>query len=112
MAESTCKLLRYCLDNSIPVVPISVNMSRNDIYKHEYVEEVEKIRQKYDVPINYIRVELTETSAIGGTELVSSVIRRFHEYGYIVEMDDFGSGDADFHPDHKQGHRIQRRGVL
>ncbi len=92
MAESTCKLLRYCLDNDIPVVPISVNMSRNDIYKHEYVEEVEKIRQKYDVPINYIRVELTETSAIGGTELVSSVIRRFHEYGYIVEMDDFGSG--------------------
>ncbi len=46
MVESTCRLLRHCLDNDVPVVPISVNMSRNDIYKHEYVEEVEKIRRK------------------------------------------------------------------
>ncbi len=92
MMEMTCRLLRYCIDNHYPLVPISVNMSRNDIYKHEYVDEVEKIRVKYDIPVRYIRVELTETSAIGGMELVSSVIKKFHDYGYIVEMDDFGSG--------------------
>ncbi len=92
MVKSTCELQRYCLDNNISLVPISFNMSRNDIYKHEYVEEVEKIRRKYDIPVRYLRVELTETSAIGGMELVSSVIRKFHECGYVVEMDDFGSG--------------------
>jgi EAL domain-containing protein (putative c-di-GMP-specific phosphodiesterase class I) len=92
MVEFSCKLLRHCIDNDIPAVPISFNMSRNDIFKHEYVEDVEKVRQKYDIPVKYLRVEITETSAIGGIELMSSVIKRFHELGYIVEMDDFGSG--------------------
>ncbi len=92
MARMACRFQRYCIDNGVPTVPISFNMSRNDIYKHDYVEEVERIRAKYDVPVRFIRVELTETSAIGGMELVSSVIRKFHDYGYVVEMDDFGSG--------------------
>ena len=92
MVESSCKFLRHCLDNDIPVVPISFNMSRNDIFKHAYVDDVEAVRQKYDIPVKYLRVEITETSAIGGMELMSSVIKRFHSLGYIVEMDDFGSG--------------------
>ena len=92
MVESSCKFLRHCIDNDIPVVPISFNMSRNDIFKHAYVDDVEKVREKYDIPVKYLRVEITETSAIGGMELMSSVIKRFHDLGYIVEMDDFGSG--------------------
>ena len=67
-------------------------MSRYDIYRKNYVEEIEKLRKKYDIPVKYLHVEVTETSAIGGMELVSSVLKQLHEYGYIVEMDDFGSG--------------------
>lgn len=92
MVESSCQLLRHCLDNDIPVIPISFNMSRNDIFKHQYVEDVENVRIKYDIPVKYLRVEITETSAIGGMELMRSVMNRFHELGYVVEMDDFGSG--------------------
>jgi EAL domain-containing protein (putative c-di-GMP-specific phosphodiesterase class I) len=92
MVESSCQLLRKCLDDDVPIVPISFNMSRNDIFKHHYVEDVEKVRIKYDIPVKYLRVEITETSAIGGMELMSSTMKRFHELGYVVEMDDFGSG--------------------
>ncbi len=92
MVRSTCTLQKYCHENNISTVPISFNMSRNDIYKHEFVEAVENIRREFDIPVRDLRVELTETSAIGGMELVSSVIKKFHEYGYVVEMDDFGSG--------------------
>lgn len=87
-----CRLLRHCLDHAISVVPISVNMSRHDIHHHDYVDAIEKIRQEHDVPVKYLRVEITESSAIGGMELVSRVIGQLHAYGYIVEMDDFGSG--------------------
>ncbi len=97
MVEMTCRFLRQCIDDDIPVIPISFNMSRNDIFKHEYVEDVENIRKKYEIPVKYLRVEITETSAIGGMELMSSVIGRFHELGYIVEMDDFGSGYSSLH---------------
>jgi PAS domain-containing protein len=50
------------------------------------------IRQKYNVPVKYLRAEITESSAIGGMELVATAIRQFHEAGYLVAMDDFGSG--------------------
>lgn len=92
VCECTCRMLRRCIDEGIPVVPISVNMSRYDIYNHDYVEQIEAIRKKYDIPVKYLHIEITESSAIGGMELVSSVLDKFHEYGYKVEMDDFGSG--------------------
>ena len=90
--ELVCQLQRKCLDERIPVVPISVNMSRYDIYNNDYVESIEAIRKKYDVPVKYLRIEITESSAIGGMALISKVLRELHSYGYKVEMDDFGSG--------------------
>lgn len=90
--DKVCNFLRRCLNVNIKPVPISVNMSRYDIYRKNYVAEIEKIRKKYDIPVKYLHVEVTETSAIGGMELVSGVLKQLHEYGYVVEMDDFGSG--------------------
>ena len=90
--ESVCRFLRSCLDGDVIPVPISVNMSRYDIYRKDYADEIEKLRAKYDIPVKYLHVEVTETSAIGGIELVSGVLKKLHDFGYIVEMDDFGSG--------------------
>ena len=90
--EQTCKFQKKCLDEKVNTVPISVNMSRYDIYQKNYIEEIEKIRKKYDVPVKYIHIEVTETSAVGGMELLKSVLDELHSLGYTVEMDDFGSG--------------------
>ncbi|HCA22460.1 MAG TPA: hypothetical protein DEO87_08800 [Lachnospiraceae bacterium] len=90
--EQVCVFQRKCLDEGISPVPISVNMSRYDIYDNNYVDEIEEIRKKYDVPVKYLRIEITESSAIGGIELISNVVSKLHGYGYLVEMDDFGSG--------------------
>ncbi len=90
--EMVCKFQKKCMDERVSMIPISVNMSRYDIYNHEYVDAIEEIRRKYDVPVKFLRIEVTESSAIGGMELVSSVLKKLHSYGYLVEMDDFGSG--------------------
>ncbi len=90
--EMVCRMIKKCLDDSIPVVPVSVNMSRYDIVGHDYVEDIEKIRKKYAVPVKYLRIEITESSAIGGSTVMMSILDKLHVYGYIVEMDDFGSG--------------------
>ena len=90
--EKVCGFQRKCLDSGIPTVPISVNLSRYDIYKKNYVDMIEQIRKKYDISARLIHIEITETSAIGGMELVSGVLDMLHGYGYTVEMDDFGSG--------------------
>ena len=90
--DRVCRFLRKCLDEDIPPVPISFNMSRYDIILNDYAERIEEIRKKYDIPVRLLHVEITESSAIGGMELISDVLSKLHSLGYIVEMDDFGSG--------------------
>ena len=94
--ESVCSFLKSCLETGVKPVPISVNMSRYDIYRKDYVDQIEKLREQYEIPIKYLHVEVTETSAIGGMELVSNALSKLHQYGYVVEMDDFGSGYSSF----------------
>lgn len=81
-----------CLDSGKKPVPISVNMSRYDIYQKEYIKEIERLRRKYNVEPKYLHIEITKSYAIGGMELISNVLKELHENGYIVEMDDFGTG--------------------
>ena len=90
--EQVCKFQREQIDNHEVIVPISVNLSRHDIVHNDYVEQLENIRRKYDIPVKYLRIEITESSAIGGMELVRTVLDKLHGCGYLVEMDDFGSG--------------------
>ena len=90
--ETTCRFIRQCLDKGLRVVPISTNFSRYDIYQPDFVEQLESLRQKYDVPVQYLRVEITETAIIGTGEKANEIISKLHQCGYITEMDDFGSG--------------------
>lgn len=90
--EEVCRFVRKCLDNGIDTVPISFNVSRYDIYCCDFIDRMEEIRNKYDIPVKYLRVEITESAVIGGNEHMKKIVEKLHSIGYIVEMDDFGSG--------------------
>lgn len=90
--EETCRFIRKCLDKGLRVVPISTNFSRYDIYQPDFVERLEEIRREYNVPVQYLRVEITETAIIGTGEKANEIINKLHQCGYVTEMDDFGSG--------------------
>ena len=87
--EEICRFHNSCPNY---MLPISFNISRHDLFGHDYVNEVEAIRRKYEIPVQYFHAEITESSAIGGFDLISNAVKQFHEKGYLVEMDDFGSG--------------------
>ena len=90
--DNVCKFIRKCLDLKLPVVAISTNFSRHDLYFPNFVESLEAIRVKYDLDSSYLRVEITETALVGNAPYINDIIKKLHEYGYIIEMDDFGSG--------------------
>ncbi len=90
--EQVCVFIRKCLDNDIYAVPVSTNFSRHDIFLPDFVENLEEIRTRYDVPVKYLRVEITESAVMGSSDAVNQVVSKLHDYGYVVEMDDFGSG--------------------
>ena len=90
--EQVCVFLRKQLDKGSPVVPISSNFSRYDIFMTNFVGVLENIREKYNIPVNLLRIEITESAVVGGSRETNEIVRQLHEKGYIVEMDDFGSG--------------------
>lgn len=90
--EEVCIFLRSCMDKKYTLIPVSTNFSRYDIFYPGFVEKLEEIRNTYGVPVKYIRVEITESSIIGGSQRTNEVVKKLHDCGYIVEMDDFGSG--------------------
>ncbi len=90
--EKVCVFVRECLDGGISVVPVSVNLSRHDIFYPGFIEGLEEVRKKYNVPPKYLRFELTESSTMGNSQFINEIIEKLQGFGYIVEMDDFGSG--------------------
>ena len=91
--ERVCEYQRKCLDEDSYTFPLSFNVSRVDLLLPDYIDSMEEIRKAYDVPVEYLRAEITESSAVmGGSEHAVEIINRFHELGYMVEMDDFGCG--------------------
>lgn len=90
--DEVCKFIRKQIDNNMPIVPISTNLSKNDILKPGFIDELEKIRNQYIIPIKYLRFEITESAVIHNNKIVSNFIAKLQKLGYICEMDDFGAG--------------------
>jgi len=90
--EEVCAFLRRCLDCGLSVVPISVNLTRYDLFAPGFLDKLADIRDRYGVPAKYVRVEITESSALGSSHFINKALAKLHSHGFTVEMDDFGSG--------------------
>lgn len=90
--EKVCKQLRDWIDKGIDPVPISVNLSKRDLYDYDYLTQYKEIQERYQVPSKYLEIEFTETMFFENLELLKRSIDEVHEAGYRCSIDDFGSG--------------------
>lgn len=90
--ERVCAFLAHCIAQGRQVVPISSNFSRVHLYDSEFPAHIAAITDRYNVPRALIEIELTETAFLVGKDVLQSMVRRLHEYGFLVAIDDFGSG--------------------
>ena len=92
MLEAVCKKMRELLDAKKKIFPISVNQSRFLLHNPEYVTNVEKILQRYNIPKGFIELELTETVFFSEREKMISIMNMLKKREVLISMDDFGSG--------------------
>lgn len=92
MWENVCKHIRHWIDLGIEVCPISVNVSRVNLYNQRLVEILCELIEKYDIPKSLLALELTETAYTEDPELSKKVLTSLKENGFYILMDDFGSG--------------------
>lgn len=90
--EEICSFISRCRGTDIKTVPISFNVSRYNVISGDFIERIEDIRKKYDIPVTNLRAEITESSMIGGNDHMAKIVHKFQSLGYVAEMDDFGSG--------------------
>lgn len=90
--EETCKCIRQWLDEGLDVKPISVNVSRVDLYDAHLVDYLVELREKYRIPYDLLELEITETSYTEDLQAIIEVTEQLRDQGFAILMDDFGSG--------------------
>ncbi|MCI7767105.1 MAG: EAL domain-containing protein [Oscillospiraceae bacterium] len=90
--ESVCEKLREWKDKGYTLVPVSVNVSRADIYQSGLVEKFCKLIEKYEIDPSYLHLEITESAYTEDPEQIISTVEELRNKGFVIEMDDFGSG--------------------
>ncbi len=90
--EKVCALVQRWQQMGLSEVPISVNISRRDIYHPQLCQKLTDILNKYGLTTERLRLEITETAYMDDAEQLIRVVDELREHGFFVEMDDFGSG--------------------
>lgn len=90
--EQVCRWLRGRLDQNLPVVPVSVNVSKTQFYFPNFVQIYKDIRDKFKIPNNLIEIEFTESYSFENSSFMAQIVTDLHNNGFPCSLDDFGLG--------------------
>lgn len=72
---------------------VSVNVSRCDIHDNQNLaDHFHGLIEKYDLTPDQLKIEITESAYVEDSSLLIKITQELNNYGFQVEMDDFGSG--------------------
>lgn len=90
--ELACRQLYIWKNEGFEERSISVNISAKDFYLSDLYESITGLVERYKVNPKNLKLEITETAFVLDVKKQMSLVRRLQEYGFIIEIDDFGSG--------------------
>lgn len=73
-------------------IPVSVNVSRVDMYDPHLPEELQSILEEYDITADSLLLEITESAYTQDSEQIIEMVTTLRDNGFQIEMDDFGTG--------------------
>lgn len=87
--EEACRQIHTWIKTGITPIPISVNVSRRHLASTHFIDVLDHLIEKYQIPRQYLEIEITETVNESG---ITECMTQLKEKGYTLLMDDFGSG--------------------
>ena len=88
----TCVLLRDWKGKGYPPLAVSVNVSRADVYQADLPATLSGLVRQYELEPAQLHLELTESAYTENPGQILATVEKLRELGFIVELDDFGSG--------------------
>jgi diguanylate cyclase (GGDEF)-like protein len=92
MLDKVCATMRKCLDEGLPVKPVSVNFSRLHLNNTVLPAKLEATLKKYRIDPKLIEVEITESALNAQNTYQLRILNDIQKIGCHLAMDDFGSG--------------------
>lgn len=90
--ERVCNDLSEWKKQGKKIVPVSVNLSRVELYQPDIVKFINKTIKMYNLSSDFIEIEITETVAINELNILKNVLNELRKHGFSISMDDFGTG--------------------
>ncbi|MGP8312437.1 EAL domain-containing protein [Enterocloster aldenensis] len=90
--EKACAVLHDWDERGYYPMSVSVNVSRADIYNEDLADTLVTIIKKYDLDPSRIHLEITESAYTENPKQIIDTVTVLRELGFVIEMDDFGSG--------------------
>lgn len=90
--DKACAALREWDDKGYEPIAISVNVSRADIYNADIAKILTHTLKKYNLTTSRLHLEITESAYTENPKQIIDTVSQLRKLGFIIEMDDFGSG--------------------
>ena len=90
--ENICITYNEMKEKGLPLHPFSINLSRLDFDEIDMLKAISDILRRYNVPSKAIHIEITESVMLDNTAYFRRIFDSFHDAGFAIFMDDFGSG--------------------
>ncbi|RKN44320.1 putative bifunctional diguanylate cyclase/phosphodiesterase [Micromonospora endolithica] len=73
---------------------VAVNISARTLTDQHFPAQVRQLLDEYDVPPQWLTLEIKESGVLDGTDRPISTLRRLRDLGVRLSVDDFGTGDS------------------
>ena len=90
--RQAARQIRIWKDEIGYTVPVSVNVSRVDMYDANIVYSLLDILEESKLEAGDLHLEVTESAYAEDAEQIIETVKRLRSMGFLVEMDDFGTG--------------------
>lgn len=90
--EKVCQTIRKWMNQGRTILPVSVNVSRADIYSMDVVRIFKDLISQYNIPPYAVEIEITESAYVENGTIIKETEEAFKEAGFRILIDDFGSG--------------------
>lgn len=92
--EEVCAAMERWKQAGLPLVPVSVNLSRQHFRDAGFLDTFAGIASRFSIPDNVLEFELTESIFFDNQQIrtVRQAIQEMHSMGFLCSLDDFGSG--------------------
>jgi diguanylate cyclase len=90
--REACAQVRRWLDQSVPALPVAVNVSGVQFRDETLVARVDRAMEASNINGSHIEIEMTEGALIEYSNQVSAVLKELKSRGIAIALDDFGTG--------------------